>query len=45
MLGSYSGYPSVGETNQAEISVGLPRSGITLPVVGGRLAAARAGLG
>ncbi|MGJ7439660.1 Xaa-Pro dipeptidyl-peptidase [Aquipuribacter sp. MA13-6] len=44
LLGSYSGYSSVADQNRAEISIGAPRSSITLPVVGGRAAARAAGL-
>ena len=45
VLGSYSGYPSVGEQNRAAITVRYPQSRIVLPVVGGRNAARAAGLG
>ena len=45
VLGSYSGYPSVGEQNRATITVRYPQSRVVLPVVGGRNAARAAGLG
>ncbi|WP_262281960.1 Xaa-Pro dipeptidyl-peptidase [Micromonospora sp. MA102] len=44
LLGSYSGYSSRARQNRAHITVHFDRSRITLPVVGGRAAAAAAGL-
>ncbi|MGH9251263.1 MAG: Xaa-Pro dipeptidyl-peptidase [Acidimicrobiales bacterium] len=44
VLGSYSGYSSTPDRNEAEITVHFDSSKIRLPVVGGRSAAVRAGL-
>ncbi|MFC3502156.1 Xaa-Pro dipeptidyl-peptidase [Micromonospora krabiensis] len=44
LLGSYSGYSSRAKQNRADITVHFDSTRIELPVVGGRSAAARAGL-
>jgi len=44
VLGSYSGYTSSPDRNEAEITVHFDSSRIQLPVVGGRRAAVEAGL-
>jgi X-Pro dipeptidyl-peptidase len=44
ILGSFSGYSSRADVNQADITIHLDSSRITLPVVGGRSAAIAAGL-
>ncbi|MGR6319455.1 Xaa-Pro dipeptidyl-peptidase [Micromonospora soli] len=44
LLGSYSGYSSRAKQNRAYLTVHFDRSRITLPIVGGRTAAAAAGL-
>ncbi|NHC13765.1 Xaa-Pro dipeptidyl-peptidase [Motilibacter deserti] len=44
IVGSYSGYSSQADRNQANITVSVKRSRITLPIVGGQQAARNAGI-